>query len=238
MATPPLSLVDFGSAVRRGDTLAPPVHDGVPTGHALLDAALPGSGWPTGEITELMPVRPGIGELSLWLPTLARLGASPSTARRWIAWVVARDTPWQLYPPALQGAGIDLSSMLLIETHSTAESLWALRQLLSSNTCSAVFGWLADADFAALRRLQLAAAEGDSIVALFRPAAEAVRSSPAALRLRLAPTARGLSIELLKRRGPPLAAPIYIDLGRRTSAASADDSASAPCKVLARAAGD
>ena len=52
-----------------------------------------------------------------------------------------------------------------------------------------------------MRRLQLAAEAGGSLGILYRPA-EAVREhSPAALRLRLAPTRAGLTVEIHKCRG-------------------------------------
>ena len=41
------------------------------SGFALLDAQLPGGGWPHGVLTELLLAQPGIGELRLLAPTLA-----------------------------------------------------------------------------------------------------------------------------------------------------------------------
>ncbi len=45
----------------------------VPTGFANLDAELPGGGWPSGALTEILGSCEGIGELGLLLPALARL---------------------------------------------------------------------------------------------------------------------------------------------------------------------
>ena len=45
-----------------------------PSGHAALDAELPGGGWPHGELTELLLPQPGIGELRLLAPALAMVG--------------------------------------------------------------------------------------------------------------------------------------------------------------------
>ena len=47
--------------------------DGEPTGHAALDALLPQGGWPRRALTELLLPADGVGELSLLLPTLARM---------------------------------------------------------------------------------------------------------------------------------------------------------------------
>ena len=44
-----------------------------PTGHAILDAVLPGGGWPESALSEILVAATGIGELSLLWPTLARL---------------------------------------------------------------------------------------------------------------------------------------------------------------------
>jgi len=46
-----------------------------PTGHAGLDAQLPFGGWPDAALTEILSARPGLGELTLLWPTLARLEA-------------------------------------------------------------------------------------------------------------------------------------------------------------------
>ena len=46
-----------------------------PTGHARLDARLPGKGWPLGAMTELISRnRPGLGEFRLLFPALADTG--------------------------------------------------------------------------------------------------------------------------------------------------------------------
>jgi RecA/RadA recombinase len=60
----------------RGDTLASlPEAKPSPSGHAELDAELPGGGWPRGNLTEILVDRSGLGEMTLLLPALARLSA-------------------------------------------------------------------------------------------------------------------------------------------------------------------
>jgi len=54
-----------------------------------------------------------------------------------------------------------------------------------------------------MRRLKLAAEEGQSPGFLFRPASHRGESSPAALRLALTARDIGLDIEILKSRGGP-----------------------------------
>lgn len=82
----------------RGDTLARTAQDGVASGFAELDAALPGGGWPRGALTELLPHKMGIGELSLLLPALTALEAEAG----WIALVAP---PWRPHAPAWQAVG-------------------------------------------------------------------------------------------------------------------------------------
>ena len=78
----------------RGASLAADAGTAIATGHARLDRELPGGGWPTGALTEIISARRGIGEIGLLAPALARL----TQAHRWIAWIAP---PAQLHAPAL-----------------------------------------------------------------------------------------------------------------------------------------
>ena len=95
-----------------------------------------------------------------------------------------------------------------------ADLLWALEQSLKSGHVGAILAWLplnlrADA----LRRLQIAAQAHDGPVFVFRDAQARSKPSPAPLRLLLQPAGvDGLSVRLLKRRGPPLAQPLRLVL--------------------------
>ncbi|MCB1735555.1 MAG: translesion DNA synthesis-associated protein ImuA [Gammaproteobacteria bacterium] len=180
---------------------------GIATGFQALDETLAG-GWPQGMLTELLYEDDGIGELSLLMPALAQL----SRHGRWLAWVAP---PYVPYAPALAARGVDLSRVLMIHPRAETDVLWSLEQALRSGTCGAVLGWVGKADDRALRRLQLAAAEGDSWGVLFRPASVAADPSPAALRLLLKPDQQGVSVNVLKRRGGNIGAGVQLalDLG-------------------------
>ncbi|AYH44383.1 translesion DNA synthesis-associated protein ImuA [Azoarcus sp. DN11] len=193
--------------VWQADRLAQPAEAGIATGFAALDAQLPGGGWPRNALIELLSDSPGIGEIGLLLPVLRTL-----PAERWIVWVTPPHLP---YAPALAAAGVPLERLLLLEAASHAETQWATRQALISGGSSAVLAWLARADTAALRRLQLAAESSATPLFLFRPASAARQPSPASLRLRLAARDDGLVIDILKRRGPGLAAPLRLPLPQR-----------------------
>ena len=176
---------------------------GSPSGFAALDAELPGGGWPSGVLTELLPEHIGIGEVRALGPVLARL----SVQGRWIAWIAP---PYLPYAPALEAAGIDLTRVMIVRTKSSQESLWAIEQALQSGACGAVLGWPDKASFAQLRRLQIAAEGSTALAFLFRASLAAREASPAALRLLLQSMRGELAVRILKRRGGPLARPILL----------------------------
>ncbi|MBA1274459.1 translesion DNA synthesis-associated protein ImuA [Stutzerimonas azotifigens] len=160
-----------------------------PTGHAPLDALLPGGGWPDAALTEILIPGEGSGELQLLWPTLARLTAA---AER----VVLVAPPHIPFPQAWLAAGVDLRWLSLVESRGK-EALWATEQCLRSGSCGAVLCWPQQADDRALRRLQVAAETGQTLAFAYRPLKEAVNPSPAALRLSLEPA----QLRVLKCRG-------------------------------------
>ncbi|MCC6608832.1 MAG: translesion DNA synthesis-associated protein ImuA [Burkholderiales bacterium] len=181
---------------------------GIASGFPALDAVLPGGGWPTACLTEILPRNEGIGELRLLGPALARLAGDG----RCLAWIAPPHLP---YAPALAAAGIDPERLLVVRTRSPQETLWATEQALRSAACGAVLAWPAAARYADLRRLQLAAEKGAGLVVLLRaPSFYASRAageaSPAPLRLALDTANGGLAVHILKRRGTPLGAPVLL----------------------------
>ena len=143
-----------------------------------INAELPGGGWPTAALTEILPQHAGIGELRILGHALANLAAQG----RWLAWIAP---PYLPYAPALQAAGIDLSRLLVIRTRTPRETLWAVEQTLRSQTCGAVLAWPDKIAYAELRRLQLAAEGSNTLAVLFRSQRCITEATPAALRLRL-----------------------------------------------------
>jgi hypothetical protein len=202
-APPPL----FGSAALwRADRLADAASDAPvrPTGFAALDAELPGGGWPTNALIELLQSAPGAGELRLLAPSLATTTAP-------LLWVAP---PLRPYAPALAALGLRPERLVVLDPGRAADAAWAAEQALRAGVLAAVLWWQAGEPVAAatLRRLHLAAAEGRTPLFSLRPAAVRTQSSPAPLRLMLEPRARGrLVVDVFKRRGPPLAAPLVLD---------------------------
>ncbi len=165
-----------------------------PSGFAELDASLPGGGWPMGAVCELLLETMGIGELGLLVPTLCRL----AQAGRYIALIAP---PYLPYAPALARAGLVLKRVLIVQTRDTQESLWATEQTLRCPAFGAVLSWPSAIADKNVRRLQLAAEAGGTLGILYRPAEAAREHSPAALRLCLAPTSAGLTVDIHKCRG-------------------------------------
>lgn len=166
-----------------------------PSGSAELDAALPGGGWQSGTIVELMPAQTGIGELRLLMPALARITCTD----RYVALI---SPPYIPFAPALSQQGVQLERLLVIRAQEPADILWAFEQTLRCKSFAAAVAWPLTIRDREIRRLQLAAEAGRSTGFLYRPPAAALESSPAALRLRLrADQQSGLELEILKCRG-------------------------------------
>jgi len=174
-----------------GATTQPP---GRPTGYAALDRCLPGGGWPTRGLIEILTDRHGVGELSLLMPALAAL-SHEDHGEGWLAWVAP---PYQPYAPALTACGIDVRRLLLVRAQPAE---WAMEQALRSGACSAVLGWAAFRDRQGLRRLQLAAEQSQCMAVLFRKLSDGDEPSPAVLRIALDTSRAGLVVRILKSRG-------------------------------------
>ena len=164
------------------------------SGYAMLDAALPGGGWPVGALIELLPTCEGIGELRLSLPALKAL----NNANRQIVFVQPPHTP---YPPALLRAQLSLQNILWISAGNDEDARWAAEQTLRAGAAGAVLLWSDNSDDRNLRRLQLAAETGQALAFLYRTPSALRQPSPAALRLLLQPTADAVRVEIIKARG-------------------------------------
>jgi cell division inhibitor SulA/protein ImuA len=166
-----------------------------PSASPELDAALPGGGWQSGTIVELMPMETGIGELRLLMPALAQI----TRAERYIALI---SPPYVPFAPALSQHGVKLERLLVVRTENPGDTLWAFEQTLRCKSFGAVLAWPAQIRDREVRRLQLAAETGGSIGFLYRSPAAARQASPAALRLKLQAGVNGdLEVEILKCRG-------------------------------------
>jgi protein ImuA len=195
----------------RGDQMENAVDRAVPTGFAVLDAQLPGGGWPRRVLTELLLPHPGVGEIRLLGPCLTAM-------QRQGRLVMLFDPPAKLSAQALTQLGVDVAQLLVVHTRARvipgSDSLWAFEQALKSGHVGATLAWLPPrlrAD--RLRRLQLAAQAHDGPAFVLREWVAQQRPTAAPLRLTLrAGGADRLQLQLLKRRGPPLASPLTLTL--------------------------
>lgn len=180
-----------------------------PTGWRALDAELPDGGWPLAGLTELLTPAAS-GELALLAPWLRGLGRREAGSRD-LVWIAP---PAQPCVAALQALGLDLPRLVCIQPASPADGAWAAEQALRAGSCAAVLWWSERPVLAAtLRRLHLAAQAGCTPLMALRPPPVREQSSPAPLRLAVAPQAgRQLSVEVFKRRGPPMAMPLILTL--------------------------
>ena len=170
-----------------------------PTGFPILDAGLPGGGWPRSVLIWLLASRLGMGELALLMPALAAATRRPGA--RWCAWVAP---PLQPFAPALETCGIALERLVIVRASrvgSRPPSLWAFEQALGSGMCDIAFAWAGPLRPRQIRRLQLAAQRGGTLGVLFRPSRAAQDASPAILRVAVEPLAGGVRVRLLKSRG-------------------------------------
>jgi hypothetical protein len=214
-------------AVWRGGAV--PAMPAAPTGYAELDAGLPGGGWPIGGLVEVLCHAEGIGELQVVLPALAALTA----AGHRIAWLAPPHLP---YAPALRAAGVRLEQLTVIRAPGRRDALWAAEQALRARSFHALLLWLPRASYAELRRLAVAAQAGPGFVLAFRPPEAACEPSPAVLRLALAAGEGQVAVQILKRRGFPLAAPLPIPIERPAHALGRTPFSAAPAPgAVARA---
>ncbi|WP_133499632.1 translesion DNA synthesis-associated protein ImuA [Cognatilysobacter terrigena] len=173
-----------------------------PTGHALLDAALPLGGWPEHALIEVLHPVDGVGEFDLLVPTLARLTQGGEA----VAFVAP---PYVPYAHGLEDRGFDLRFVHIVDAEPSRE-LWAFEQCLRSGACAAVLGWPRKVDDHGLRRLQVAADAGRSLAFVFRDAKFATNPSPAALRLDVG---RTRSVRVRKCRGGVAPAQAFVVAG-------------------------
>ncbi|SIT47201.1 conserved hypothetical protein [Paraburkholderia ribeironis] len=223
-ATIQLATTALSSQLRRqvwqGNELAESDSRVISSGYAALDRLLPGQGWSAGGLTELLIEHGGVGEVRLLAHALRQLTRQ---AERHVMLVAP---PYQPCAAALMAWGIDVERVLWVRS-SEDQALWAATQALKQDGIGAVLVWLSNARADKVRRLQVAAQESASLAFVIRPVEAATQSSPAPLRMICEPLLPanaqtinrrqwlqeiGLSIDIFKRRGPPLAEPLRLVL--------------------------
>lgn len=168
----------------------------VPTGWPPLDRELPGGGWPSQSLVEVLAPQPAVVEWRLLGPALRQVAARGGQ-------IAAVAPPHPPHLPGLRQAGLDERRFIWIEARTPAERLWTTEQLIKARACGAVIAWLPQARAEQIRRLQVCAQSCEGLVFLCRPETARHESSAAPLRVH---AGFGLDWELrlqiLKRRGP------------------------------------
>ncbi len=175
----------------------------LPSGFPQLDAELPGGGWPTRAVTELLLAQAGV-EWRLLAPALAPACAG---GRR----LLLIGPPHAPHPRGLAAWGLRPEQLLWLDATEAPQRLWALEQALKADAdeLAALLAWLPGLRAPQLRRLQTLAARSRAPVFVLHPG-RPDQATAAPLRLQIAPGRRWdlLELRLLKRRGAPPAEPL------------------------------
>jgi len=184
------------AALWKGGELRPPPATVYRSGWAALDAELPGGGWPTLVVTELLLSQPGTLEWRLLTPAIRPIVAMGGE--------VAVVGPAR--PPSMEGLiqdGIEPDRFWRYQVDEPARRLWITEQMLKSNGADVLIAWLPQARQEQIRRLQSCAQGFEGLCFLVRPAHALKDASPAPLRITAALGEDWqLRIRVAKRRGP------------------------------------
>jgi protein ImuA len=165
------------------------------SGFTALNGSLHQGGWPASGLVELLCAGPCPQALRLLLPVMA--GNNDGL-------LVLANPPARPRADTLQQAGIPSHRLLVMRSERQDTLLQACHEALSSGAVSVLVVWLPERmdDQTSLRRLHLAAREGNCLLVAIRAVAHADRPSPAVLRLRLRvqPPAH-LGIDIIKQPG-------------------------------------
>lgn len=187
---------DVAAAVWRGTELGSQVTHVLSSGFAMLDAELPGGGWPCHALSELLQPQASVAEWRLLAPAMRQVVAKGLD-------VVVVAPPKHPHLPGLRRIGLDERRLVWIQADSPAERLWATEQLVKANAAGLLVAWLPQARPEQIRRLQIGAHACDGPVVVCRPLAAESEASAAPLRVAVR---FGLDWELhlriLKRKGP------------------------------------
>jgi hypothetical protein len=181
----------------------------IPSGFDELNEQLPGGGWPTGNLIELLLKHYGIGELRFLVPALRKLAKERKQ-------LVFMNPPFLPLPNVLAQFGIPAEYVVLIESAKPENRLWAIEKLIQSDSCGGLLIWLPKESLLQphqLRRLQYQANKSRGLSFVFRPLEAQQQPSPASLRLTLtAHSPNVLKVRLIKRRGPVMDSALLLNL--------------------------
>lgn len=216
-ATTATELESLHPSIWRASQLARSSARCIDTGHLALSNQLPGGGWPVGTLVDLLVQQPGIGEMRLIAPALAKV------AKRKIVLLQPPHAPQAL---SLATLGLSPDSILWLRSERAGDALWAAEQVLRSASCGALLFWPGQTSASnarqqpvraeSLRRLHLAAQQGETLFFNFRPLSAEHDPSPAPLRLSIRPAPGGINLGFVKRQGPQRDEPLFLPMSIST----------------------
>jgi protein ImuA len=170
------------------------VRQALPFGLAAIDSHLPEGGLACGALHEIVPAAAGAvpqGNLPAALGFIGALLARLPRTHPLVFVIPASGLrhdgpPAALYGHGLRALGLDPAGLILVETASRNDTLWAMEEALRSQAPAAVVGLIDKLDLRVSQRLQFTAVEAGLPLLLLRPAA-LLEASAAATRWRVAP---------------------------------------------------
>ncbi|MFC3093506.1 translesion DNA synthesis-associated protein ImuA [Alteromonas sediminis] len=163
------------------------------TGFTELDDALSG-GWPESGVVSINSLS-GIGELRLLLPALALR----NTQNKRLMIIIT--PPYPVNAEFLHEQGIDLTDVLIVNVNAHQSQLWCAEQCLKSGCCACVLMWPEKLQHHQVKRFQLAAQQGCSVLFTFHAQQHATAGLPVSLALSLEPASEGIKVNITKRIG-------------------------------------
>ncbi len=205
-ATPGAELPpELADTVWRGNELGGGRAGFVSSGFSALDAELVDGGWPVGCLIEVLHPQPSLLEWRLIGPSLRALVKGGRS-------VVVIGHPKRPNLVGLRHLGIEEDNLLWVKVDPPSHRLWATEQAIRSNSAAAILTWLPQARPEQLRRLQVLAQGCEGPVFIIRPVQARHDPSPAPLRVSASLLIDWqLRVEIFKRRGAPLEAPLQLD---------------------------
>ncbi|MCF6434120.1 translesion DNA synthesis-associated protein ImuA [Pseudoalteromonas sp. MMG022] len=184
-----IDLLQHRQWVWQGSSQAHQPPERVSTCIPLLDIKLQG-GLPKRGMVEVQADN-GIGELQIWLPYLQQHQHL----------IVFINPPGCVNAHQFYHLGFEHKQLLVINTGTEIDALWAAEQCLKSSACSVVLLWQSALSIAQAKRLQLASEQGGCTLFLYRPRCEQKFSLPVVLCLQLTGHPHGIAVQIKKQRG-------------------------------------
>lgn len=192
IALPP----SIAAAVWRGDRIVRTQLASTPTGWDALNAELPGKGWPSQSLIEILQPQPGQLEWRLTAAALKQQGTQRKA-------IIALAPPQPPHASGLAQQGLAPDQLVWIQANSPQDRLWTLEQLIRANCADVLLAWLPQAHPVQIRRLQISAQQFHGLIFLFRPDSCQRQASAAPLRvLARCGALWSLQLQITKRRGP------------------------------------